>query len=164
MKFYLKIKKKGNVKGDLCMYKKGIIYEHCGHDKFEIDKFEYIKNDSRMIPITKPANGGLWASPEKSIHNWKSISDRQQDRISFKFRISDTAKVLEIEKKEDLKNLPRLIEDGEGVFNIILDFEKISKKYDVIYCNAYPGSELDKVLPKWDCECILVMNPDVVIL
>lgn len=145
------------------MYKKGIIYEHCGHDKFDIDKFEYIKNDARITPITKPINGGLWASPEDSIYNWKSVSNRQQDRVSFKFKISDSAKVLKIEKKEDLKDLPRLVEDGKGLFNIILDFEKISEDYDVIYCNAYSGGELSNVLPNWDCECILVMNPNVII-
>lgn len=51
------------------MYKKGIVYEHCGHDKFDKSKFEYIKNDIRITPMTKPINGGLWASPENSIYN-----------------------------------------------------------------------------------------------
>lgn len=144
------------------MFQQGSTYIHCGSDKFDITKFEKVKN---FIGYSKPIDGGLWASPVNSKYAWKEapVIKRLQDKKSFSFKISDSAKILKIEKKEDLINLPRTIEDGKGMFNISLDFEKISQEYDMIYCNAIPESELDKLLPKWECECILVMNPQIII-
>lgn len=142
------------------MLKTDTIYIHYGSDKFDISKFENIENN---IYSTKPVIGGLWASPKDSKNSWNEtmIIKRPQDNKFFTFKISNEAKILMIEKKEDLEHLPRLIPDGTGNFNIILDFEKISRKYDVIYCDA-SKEEINSLLPNWDCECILVINPNVI--
>ena len=45
---------------------------------------------------------------------------------------------------------------------IVLDFEKLSHKYDAIEVNISSDDELYYKLYGWDCDSILVMNPDVV--
>lgn len=137
------------------------VYIHRGHSCFDIGQFEQISNwDS-----PKPVIGGLWASRQDSPNAWtmNTCYQRPNDYLYFKFILKETARILEINTPSDLEGLPRYIPDGTSAnWPVVLDFEGLSLSYDVICCNAPYGSELDKILPKWECECILVMNPDVI--
>ena len=44
-----------------------------------------------------------------------------------------------------------------------LDFEKLSKSYDVIEVNISADRDLYWELYGWDCDSILVMNPSVIV-
>lgn len=138
-------------------------YIHYGHRHFNKDLFSPIKN----IPsLTKPS-GGLWASNIYAIRGWKDWCDDNEFRRcekdnSFKFILAIDAKILTINSSNDLENLPKG-EDKYGMSSwAILDFEKISQKYNAIEVNISSDGMLYYNLYGWDCDSILVMNPDVI--
>ena len=138
-------------------------YIHYGHDHFCKSLFSPIKN---RHSLTKPL-GGLWASDVDAVRGWKDWCDDNGFREcekdnSFKFIITDNANILTINSSNDLENLPKG-EDKYGMSSwVILDFEKISQEYDAIEVNISSDSMLYYLLYGWDCDSILVMNPDVV--
>ena len=139
------------------MLSKETIFVHYGDTAFDIEKFEYVQN---CDCLPKPINGGLWASPEDSKDGWQKINSiRPRDRNFFKFKLTETAKILILNSKDTIDKLPKIPCKIEK-FPIILDFEKLSIEYDVISYKF--NGEMDTLLPCWDCDCILVMNPNVV--
>lgn len=149
------------------------IYIHYGSKKFNEKKFEQIKN----INFVKP-KGGLWASNINSKYGWKSWTERENFRVNeyndnnfFKFKIKDESKVLVITDSNQLDKLPKA-EKFKGFFDAftLIDFEKLSKKYDaieVLFSEEkvnmlnYTDSLYYK-LYGWDCDSILVMNKDAI--
>ena len=137
-------------------------YIHYGHDHFYKSLFSPIKN---IHSLTKPI-GGLWASDVDAMCGWKDwcddneFSECEEDN-KFKFTLVD-AKILTINSSNDLENLPK----GENKYGmsslVILDFEKISQEYDAIEVNISSDGMLYYRLYGWDCDSILVMNPDVI--
>ncbi len=75
--------------------------------------------------------------------------------------MSDDAKILQINSVKDIENLPTHKDDFSCSWTL-LDFEKLSKIYDVIEANISNSNELYFALYGWDCDSILVMNPDVI--
>lgn len=136
-------------------------YIHYGHKHFDRDLFEPIKNKTFVKPF-----GGLWASNVNARYGWKDWCEVEEfcecdKENSFSFTLSDDARILQINSTKDIKNLP----SHQGDFSypwVILDFKEISKTYDVIEANISNSSELYFALYGWDCDCILVMNPDVI--
>lgn len=80
---------------------------------------------------------------------------------SFKFQLDEKAKVLRIKSVNDLEELPKA-QDGFGHI-VILDFEKLAEQYDAIEVTIGYDRDLYYALYGWDCDSILIMNPDVVI-
>ena len=155
-------------------------YIHYGSDRFVKELFNKVKNTPYL---TKPI-GGFWASPVDSTRNWIDFAksnniykniDGYYD-ISFEFKISDDAKVLHLYSIDDLDNLPRYeCEENKRVakYNneIWLDFEKLSEEYDAIELHLSEEKrtsdefwqDLYHKLYSWDCDSILIMNPDIII-
>lgn len=44
-----------------------------------------------------------------------------------------------------------------------IDFEGLKSQYDVLECSLTKYPELYWTLYGWDCDCILVMNPEVIV-
>lgn len=150
------------------------IYIHYGHSKFERDEFRKIKNR----PMFAKPHGGLWASPVDAKLGWRDWCQGEHfhvDRLNtnFRFKLSENSKVLHIRSLSDLADLPNLA-DAFGGFGDLwcwLDFEWLLKNgFDAIELHL---SEEDKSnlgfmeglywrLYGWDCDSILVMNPDVI--
>lgn len=135
-------------------------YIHYGHRWFEKDLYTQIRNRKYFA---KPF-GGLWASNVNSKFGWKDWCKVEEFRDcdkenSFSFTLSDNAKILRIKSIRDIENLP--IVDRKSSW-ICLDFEQLSKDYDVIEANISNSDELYFALYGWDCDSILVMNPDVI--
>ena len=137
-----------------------IIYIHYGDDQFR-----------RITPIcnhpwlAKPC-GGLWASREHDPLGWKSWCEGEEFRLDtfdryFRFTLKPGAKGLTLSHEDQLKDLPTLYTE---VFSrnktYFLDFEKLSQRYDAI--EIVDIGNLYWPLYAWDCNCILVMNPDIV--
>lgn len=149
-------------------------YIHYGHVEFDkgimfvpIENVEY---------FTKP-RGGFWASPVDSQYGWKEWCESNNfctSRLckSVTFALSDNAKVFHIRSVDDLENLPRQnLELDVGVDMVYLDFERMADLgYDAVELHLseeLPDSHgfLDGLYWKlygWDCDSILIMNPDVV--
>ena len=140
-------------------------YIHYGHTKFDKSVFNKIKN---VDCSTKP-KGGLWASDVESEHGWKEWCNENEFRDcykenSFTFTLSDDAKILYIESVNDLESLPK----GKDKFGLnflswyLLDFEKLAETYDAVEVSISSDFDLYYKLYGWDCDSIVVMNPDIV--
>lgn len=79
---------------------------------------------------------------------------------AFRFTLSDNAKVLYIDDSGILKRIPS--KNDEFMFWVILDFEKLSEQYDAIEVNISKCYRLYHLLYGWDCDSILIMNPDII--
>jgi hypothetical protein len=136
-----------------------------GSNKFDKNKFDPIKN----MDFIKP-HGGLWSSPINSEWGWKDWcinNGFREEKLSnwFKFRLRKDSIILIIDNLNDLKELYEIEKVITSYGDIFPDFEKLSKSFDGILLTdigelatrlTYPG------LYMWDCESLLVLNPEVI--
>ena len=138
-----------------------IKYIHYGSKAFDRSKFEKISNW-----FIKP-RGGLWASRVDSLFGWKQWNDESKFRKctrenSFTFSLTPRANVVELFTSEDLQKLPMLQKDYPIGEYYLIDFEECVKQgIDAIELrDIWKG--LYFPLYGWDCECILIINPEIV--
>ncbi len=107
----------------------------------------------------------LWTSPIESKFSWKYFIE-SNDLVDFfdfnkesffKLKLKNDIKIFIIDSFEDLKNVPL-------VDNSVIDFEKLSEKYDAVWLTE-KGEASTKFtsginLHTWDCESVLILNPD----
>lgn len=140
-------------------------YIHYGDDNFDINKFIPISNRSEA---TKPF-GGFWGSRKNADFSWKEwcteIDLKSKDLTKkIQFSLSNGAKILVINNIKLLDKLPQ--NEENNIVNklfVTLDFEKLSKQYDAIEVLISEDERLYELLYGWDCDSILVMNPNVII-
>lgn len=140
-------------------------YIHYGDDKFDINKFNNVLNRPES---TKPF-GGFWGSRKNADFGWKEwcteIDLKSKDLTKkLLFSLSNDAKILVIDNTKLLANLPQ--NEENNIVNklfVTLDFEKLSKQYDAIEVLISEDERLYELLYGWDCDSILVMNPNVII-
>lgn len=147
------------------------IYIHYGSSRFDLEKFRTISNEENWV---KP-NGGLWASPINAPRGWKEFVNENnmkckncEDSNSFRFTLSDNANVVHLYSVSDLDNLPqmdsvikssvclnfeKMLSDGVDAIEVHLSEERIHHFMDSLYWKLYG----------WDCDSILIMNPDIII-
>ena len=149
-------------------------YIHYGHDSFDRDLFVPIYNE---VMFTKPG-GGLWASQidaKFGWYEWCRVNGFRTNRLvkSFMFTLSEKARVVHIRSVADLKELPgqkNPVWFGNSQWKCI-DFEKLLadgvdavelhlSEEDLTGCGFMEGLYWE--LYGWDCDSILIMNPDVV--
>ena len=148
------------------------IYVHYGHKEFDKDNFNKIQNRRNF---NKPY-GGLWASAVDAEYGWKEWNESSDyvnisEENSFKFKLSADANILVISSVDDVEKLP-LQESDDPIFKLIasmrggikpVDFETLkSEGYDAIDFRVSKNHELYNALYGWDCDSILVMNPDII--
>ena len=138
-------------------------YIHYGHKHFQPEMFCPISNRGQWV---KP-NGGLWASPMDASFGWKDWcygSNFRECNVenSFTFTLSESARVLVIDNNESLLKLPQIVPEYMHDLWCMLDFEKLVDEYDAIELDMSSDGRLYWSLYGWDCDCILVMNPNVV--
>lgn len=136
-------------------------YVHTGSDHFDITSFLPIQNIDGWV---KP-KGGLWASPVNAPYSWskwkKDNNFNYQSDDSFKFTLTREARVLKIYKASQLDALP--IQNTNLPHNWkVLDFEKLAESYDAMLVMISNDNKLYWDLYGWDCDTLLVFNPDVV--
>lgn len=143
-------------------------YIHYGSNKFDINKFNPIMNRAFF---NKPY-GGLWASRINSKYSWKNWNENEQfidcnEENSFKFILSENANVLEIHSHKDLDKIPQVNIQDEYSFlfstNFFPDYKKLlCNKIDAIEVFISDDYELYWKLYGWDCDSILIMNPNII--
>ena len=99
------------------------------------------------------------------MSGWKDWCDDNEFKFynkdnAFVFTLSDNAKVLYINDTKILANLPM----QQSIIKswLCLDFEKLSGQYDAIEVNISKCNSLYDLLYGWDCDSILIMNPDII--
>lgn len=143
-------------------------YIHYGHECFDLEKFNKISNNLSFP--TKPF-GGLWACQLDSEKCWKDwCLDNEAKEVDFDkhfiFSLRDDSRILTIDSCEQLKKLPKLDYCNDIIPKKIcteLNFEQLSKEYDAIEVFFGKDENLYMQLYGWDCDSIVIMNPDVVI-
>lgn len=139
-------------------------YVHYGHKQFLKQKFVEISNTGWVKP-----DGGLWASPVNADYGWKewckneNFRECSEDNALY-FTLAAGANIIHIRRLEDLKDLP---EDNTALFKlsdtVFLDFEKMRNSgIDAIELHLSEDHRLYWALYGWDCDSILVMNPNIV--
>lgn len=125
--------------------------------------------------LNKPL-GGLWASPvdsERSWYEWSRGENFHTERLSksFEFELSPEARVLEL-TPDNVWELPvwkpgmfeqNRISRSPVSMVMNVDFEALARDYDVLECSLTKYPSLYWSLYGWDCDCILVMNPEVIV-
>ncbi|MBQ2892250.1 MAG: hypothetical protein IJN03_02750 [Bacilli bacterium] len=136
-------------------------YIHYGHENFDIKLFNKIKNRPEAV---KPI-GGLWASRVDTTDGWidwckgNEIDWARLD-VSFKFKLKPEAKVLLIDSMDKLKELPKQKSIlGHSPWTL-LDFEKLAEEYDAVEVILNRGLYFE--LYGWDCDSIIIMNPEII--
>jgi hypothetical protein len=141
-------------------------YIHYGHKSFNRDKFQSIENR----PYFNKPMGGLWASPVEGANNWKDWCEKEQFRDcseseSFKFKLKDNANVLHLRSCDDLENIEQL---KDAITQLMCNkaypnFEHLLQDgIDAIEYHLSNDWDLYWAMYGWDCDSILVMNPDVI--
>ena len=138
---------------------------HYGHDKFEKDKFELVKN---RLDASKP-KGGLWASRIDSPNGWKDWCESNEfgtEKLttSFMFTLKEDAKVLIITNTKQLEQLPKMKNPLPiPTMWSMIDYEALATEYDALELLRSEDYELYFSLYGWDCDSIVIMNPEVII-
>lgn len=140
-------------------------YIHYGDNKFDINKFNKVLN----IPESIKPFGGFWGSRENADFGWKEWCTDTNFKFkdlskNLQFSLSNDARILIMDNANLLDDLPQNKENH--ILNklyVTLDFEELSKQYDAIEILISEDERLYELLYGWDCDSILVMNPDVII-
>ena len=148
------------------------VYIHYGDDQFVPEKFGKVRNNGVW---TKPDHRScLWASPVESKFGWKDWCEMEGYDptngfdTSFRFVLKDDAHVAHIRTEEDMSKItPFIIPNSYLDFYHEYDFEKIAERYDAIELHLTEDptgvrGQLYYLLYGWDCDSILILNPDVV--
>lgn len=146
-------------------------YIHYGHTAFDPDIFKSIANERGWIKPT----GGLWASPVDAERGWKDWCEDESFREctednSFKFTMRDGAKIFYIDSKEALEELAdhygNSKDDWFHCFMLTnIDFEQMLKDgWDGLEISISKYWELYHALYGWDCDSIVVLNKDAVMI
>lgn len=151
---------------------------HLGTDKIFIEQWLNIQMDQIYKNCIKPY-GGLWTSHQNpfSLCDW--LEHKQQiepfNRFDYYFisscliKFKENAKLLQINNENDYKNLkesgyiitlkdPIILDKGyyKKVLNELLDYEKISDFYDLLYVN----NQVDVSLQNYSVKTMLALNPN----
>lgn len=145
------------------------VYIHYGSTHFRPEAFVTPVNDD----WTKP-KGGLWACLKDNEHayTWKKWNESEEfrecnDDYAFCFTLKDDANIHYIYCPLDLYTLP-LLSNRES--EVKIDFEKclsigidaIELRYFGDWEKASPSGELYWKLWGWDCDSIIILNPDCI--
>lgn len=152
------------------------LYIHYGSKKF--DKKKVTCEKSGFTIPSKPKYG-LWASPVDTNWGWREWCAEERFREcdeedSFMFSLTENAKILNIFSEDDI--LPYIIRKEGSSFwtnwmgrplktSIIdgIDWGKIiSDGYDAVELYNSIGLH-DTVFNSWDCDSIVILNPDIVV-
>ena len=158
-------------------------YVHFGNNEYI--PFAGVRN---VREWQKP-KGGLWGSREGDPNGWEAWCRKEHYQLQrlknhFSFTLTKKSRILTLEKEKQLIDLPKQkpwepkdlswmetlepdqIPTSEQLDEwlspnwCLLDFEKLAKQYDAI--ELMNAGAFRSSLSLWDCNCILVMNPDVI--
>lgn len=141
-----------------------IEFIHYGAKEYDPSKFKPVSNR-----FAKP-KGGLWGSPVDSEWGWKEWCEAESFadcNEGFRFKLKKGSKVFIIDSYKDMMDLPFKCYSETEYQVKYLDYESSSRKYDAIWLTEKGQVETQFSEPVnlygWDCESILVMNPDPII-
>ena len=141
-------------------------YIHYGRNFFDKNLFAPIKND-----WVKPF-GGFWASLVNDEYGWINwTKDNRYEIIKDKWIrfILNSDRIIALNSYDELTHLPHIKKQNEldkwilfdDLKHHYLDFEALSNSYDGMYVRISNDVRFDWGLQMWDCNSLLLFNPDV---
>lgn len=141
-------------------------YVHYGFTTFDKKQFQPISN----YPLFTKPQGGLWASPVDAPYGWSAWCKDQEygncdPERCFTFSLKENARVLTLRYKGDLAALPKAQLPFSNPSWICLDYEKLQQSgWDAVEVDmSGGGNELYFPLYGWDCDSIVIFNPDIIV-
>ena len=153
------------------------IYVHYGTTKFDKNQFKPIET----FPFFPKPKGGFWASAKDAKFGWKEWNKQEnyqetRDDNKIEFKLSPEARILRLESTQDIADavsrypteVPKEIQSSDlhGILRLTLcplDFNAIARDYDAIEVIVSNWNGVSHMLPMWDCDSIVIMNPDVIV-
>ena len=131
------------------------VYIHYGADAFDLELFSPIRNSTWN---TKPMEGtGLWASRENDPFGWRQLETIPKTK-PWKPKDLSWMETVEPGKIPSEEQLMQLYSPNP----CYIDFEELVRNgidaVELTNCGAFRDS-----LDIWDCNCILVMNPEIIV-
>lgn len=135
-------------------------YIHYGCDAYDPEQFVEPVNQHHH---NKP-DGGLWGSPVDAEYPWvrwcqeNDFTTGPMDK-SFRFKLVPGAKVYHVRSRRDVELMPQKC---FSEFLREIDFEEmLIDGWDAIEYEV--NGETYMALYGWDCDCILVLNRNVIL-
>lgn len=133
---------------------------HYGASQYDPNKFAPISD----VPFRNKPKGGLWTSPVASKYGWIDWWEENEfGELGSFFEIEFTGTVFVIDSVNDMNKLPWIDLDGHS----FISFQAmcaIGFTYDAIHLTEKGQMDTRFTHPRslygWDCETVLVMNPD----
>lgn len=138
-----------------------VLYEHYFRGEIKIFDRSLIQEIRNVSIYSNKPRGGFWASRCDAEFGWKDLCDSRSKGEPFIFSLTNNAKILSIKSKDDMHKLSSY-QIGPVGFNTIVgyDFEMMQKDYDALEVD---GRALFWYMYGWDCDSILIFNPDIII-
>lgn len=151
-------------------------YVHYGDVAFAREKFEPIVDRD----FSNKPDGGLWASSCEAENSWCAWCEENDFRKTsidkhFYFNVVATANILRIESLEDCSELTfqpvgYMHKEYQDTNYKVIDYracmesgiDAIEYKYDIA-SQSEDFEEIDTIMWGWDCDSILILNPDIII-
>lgn len=148
------------------------VYVHYGSDTFNRAQVVISASDWNKVLIGKP--NGLWASPVDAKGGWKDWCEGEEFHLDaldkhFKFKLKDTARILEVHNIEDIFRYVyehrfgwELWYNGKST-KVYLDNQALMEDFDGMELYLSENYKLrDQFFSAWDCDSICIWNPDVI--
>jgi hypothetical protein len=135
---------------------------HYGDSEYRPHSFRPISDE----PFSKKPRGGLWTSPVNSEFGWKDWCEAEgYSDLEESFYLEFRGSLLVIDSVEDLKKLPWIESVGYGAHSVVFQCFCVGGfTYDAIHLTKKGLEETAFSKPfslyGWDCECVLILNPD----
>ena len=136
---------------------------HYGATQYDPKKFLPISD----LPLHNKPKGGLWTSPVDSKYGWWNwCEDESFGDTTKSFEVDFKGTFFVIDSVDDMNKLPWIELKG---FSFV-SFQALCANcftYDAIHLTEKGQNETRLTYPRslygWDCETVLVMNPDSII-
>lgn len=133
---------------------------HYGSDEYQANIFRPISD----VPFRNKPRGGLWTSPVGSEHGWAEWCAAEVfGELEKSFEIQFEGRLLVIDGVEDMMSMPWIACNGTS----FISFQAlcaIGFTYDAIHLTIKGERETRYTFPEslygWDCESVLILNPD----
>lgn len=136
---------------------------HYGSEKFEPERFRPIADNHFMKPL-----GGFWGCPihaERSWPQWCLDEDFHTENLKRSFRFRFEGRLLIIDGLKDLRKIPWVTPRRYWCFPLFqpllllgVDAIWLTERGQYLTRHTHPRN-----LYGWDCESVLVMNPETIL-
>lgn len=147
---------------------KSRVYIHYGSPAWDPERWRSIEDR----PYENKPSGGLWASAEDTEFGWadwcaKIERYRETLKESFTFQLDENANVLVLASVDDLAKLPEepdFLGRTGGLCKNIQFSKLLDEGVDVIDFRLSEDPDLYFEMYGWDCDSVLVLNKDVIVV